>query len=168
MITTAPPQDSAAAIVHRLDDLNSPFWREHHLVLPLPSSSVFWTKELASVRREPKFDQLRRATQKTKSVKVGWDGYDAPAPNDVAIAAALEVLSSLLASQLDPYSVLPSANGGVGISFRGRETRRAVLELRNDCAASYTLYGKGHPTEGAPFDFKADLPKILQRLAEFL
>jgi hypothetical protein len=161
-------QDNTTAIVHRLDDLDSPFWRLNSRILPLPSASAFWSNELAVVERARKFTQLAESTKKTKSLEVGWDGYRAPVPNDVAVATTLVVLFKVLNSQLTPYSVLPSADGGVGISFRGRDNKRAVLELLNDGTSSYMLYGKGHPTERSEFDSNTDLPRILQRLEGYL
>jgi hypothetical protein len=167
MIVATPPvynyvQSGTAAVIYREGALNSSFWMEHIDLFPAPSASVFWT-------RERHFIQLSEGTRITKAFKTGWDGYDAPAPSDAAVAVTLKVLSQLQSSSsLNPYSVLPSADGGVGISFRGRHEKRAVLEMLNDGTSSYMLYGKGQPTESSEFSLDRDFPRILRRLMEYL
>jgi hypothetical protein len=162
MIAISPPvQTDVAAIVYRMDVTQSGFWMQHTDVFPKESASIFWT-------RERQFMQLTESTRKAKAFEKGWDGYDAPAPNDASVARTLEVLSIMRDSGLSPYSVLPSADGGVGISFRGEAKKRAVLELLNDGTSSYMLYGKGHPIESSEFNSYTDLPRTLQRLKEHL
>jgi len=166
MIAISPPipnqaRSDIAAIVHRVDTTDSSFWRQHNGVLPTESVSPFWT-------REREFVQLKESTRKAKGFGKGWDGYDAPAPNDTSVARTLAVLSKVRDSKLTPYSVLPSADGGIGISFRGNGNKRAVLELLNDGTSSYMLYGKGLPTESSEFDLSGELTKILGLLEEYL
>jgi hypothetical protein len=166
MIPIAPPvlnlvQNDIPAIVCRMDAAQSGFWMQHADVFPKESTSIFWT-------REAQFRQLTESTRKAKVFEKGWDGYDASAPNDESVTRTLEVLSRVRDSKLSPYSVLPSADGGVGISFRGNANKRAVLELLNDGTASYMLFGKGHPIESSEFNSNTDLPRILQRLEEYL
>jgi hypothetical protein len=154
-------QDDVPAIVYRIDATQPDFWIQHSDVFPKESASIFWT-------REHQFIQLTESTRKAKAFERGWDGYDAPAPNDASITRTLAVLSRVRVSNLSPYSVLPSADGGVGISFRGNGNKRAVLELLNDGTSSYMLYGKGHPIESSEFNSDIDLLRILQRLEEYL
>jgi hypothetical protein len=166
MIPIAPPvqncvQDDIAAIVYRIDAAQPDFWIQYSDVLPKETASIFWT-------RERQFTQLKESTRKAKAFGRGWDGYDAPAPNDESVTRTLEVLSKVRDSNLSPYSVLPSADGGVGISFRGNGNKRAVLELLNDGNASYMLFGKGHPIESSGFNSRGDLQEILQRIEEYL
>ena len=159
----SPPQalnrvpDDIPAIVFRVDARKSDFWAKHEDVFPKGSLSAFWT-------RYHRFNQLTEETHKAKAFEKGWDGYNASAPNDAAVARTLEVLSSIGYTKLTPYSVLPSADGGVGISFRGTANKRAVLELLNDGTSSYMLYGRGHATESSEFEPGTELPRILQRL----
>jgi hypothetical protein len=166
MIPIAPPvqnpiQNEPPAIVYRMEVTQSAFWMKHTDVFPKESASIFWT-------RERQFMQLTESTRKAKAFEKGWDGYDASAPNDTSVTRTLEVLSRVRDSKLSPYSVLPSADGGVGISFRGSANKRAVLELLNDGTSSYILYGKGHPIESSEFNSNTDLPRIFQRLEEYL
>lgn len=166
MIATPPPvpnqvRNDIAAIVYRVDATESGFWAQHSAVFPTESTSPFWT-------REREFIQLKESTRKAKAFGKGWDGYDAPAPNEASVTLTLEVLSKVRDSRLTPYSVLPSADGGVGISFRGNGSKRAVLELLNDGTSSYVLYGRGRHTESSEFDTNAELPRILQLLEGYL
>jgi hypothetical protein len=154
-------QNDIPGIVDRVDAAKSEFWRQHSDVYPKESLSAFWT-------RARHFMQLSDSACKAMAFKKGWDGYDAPAPSHVSVARTLEVLSKVRDSRLTPYSVLPSADGGVGISFRGTANKRAVLELFNDDTCSYMLYGKGHPTESSEFDSNTELRRIIQRLEEYL
>ncbi len=167
MICTAPPiqkyvPNGTAAVIYRVSALNSSFWKGHGDLFPVMSPSAFWT-------RERHFIELSEATQRAKSFKRGWDGYDAPSPNDAAVEGTLKALSQLQSfSPLNPYSVLPTADGGVGISFRGRDNKRAVLELLNDGSCSYMFYGKGHATESLEFRPDGDFLSIIRRLMEYL
>jgi hypothetical protein len=166
MIPIAPPvqsrdQNVIPAIVYRIDAMQPDFWKQHIDVFPKESASSFWA-------RERQFIQLEESTRKAKAFGRGWDGYDAPAPNDESVTRTLEALSRVRDSNLSPYSVLPSADGGVGISFRGNGNKRAVLELLNDGNATYMLFGKGHPIESSEFNSRGDLQEILQRIEEYL
>jgi hypothetical protein len=163
----SPPQalnrvpDDIPAIVFRVDARKSDFWAKHEDVFPKGSLSAFWT-------RYHRFNQLTEETHKAKAFEKGWDGYNASAPNDESVIRTLYVLSKVRESKLTPYSVLPSADGGIGISFRGNDNKRAVLELLNDGTSSYVFYGKGCPTESSEFDSNTELPRIVQLLEEYL
>ena len=167
MTLNAPPvqdylQNGTVAVIYREGAANSSFWKDHVDLFPALSASAFWT-------RERLFLQLSETARKAKAFKIGWDGYDAPVPNDAAVDATINVLSRVQSSsQLNPYSVLPSADGGVGVSFRGADGKRVVVELFNDGTASYTFYGKAQPTVSVGFRLDRDFPEILQRLAEYL
>ena len=162
---TACQQDLPAVIYRmdatRLEAERSDFWKQHMQFFQEESASAFWERDLRFIR-------LTESTRKAKSFEQGWDGYEAPTPSDASVTRTLQVLSKVRESKLTPYSVLPSADGGVGISFRGNAGKRAVLELLNDGTSSYTFYGKQHPTESAEFDSNTELPRILQLLEEYL
>ena len=166
MILIAPPvqsrvQNVIPAIVSQIDSIQPDFWKQHYDVFREESASSFWD-------RERHFIQLEESTRHAEAFKRGWDGSDAPAPNDGSVTRTLEVLSSIRDSNLSPYSVLPSANGGVGISFRGNGNKRAVLELLNDGTAVCMLFGKGHPIVSSEFSLEKDLQEVLRRLEEYL
>lgn len=166
MIATVPPanihtKSDIAAIVYHEDAIDSHFWMQNLSVIPELTTSAFWT-------RQRHFIELSRSANRAATFEEGWDGYDAPTPNDVALTNALEVLRSVRNSPLNPYSVLPSADGGIGISFRGRDNKRAILEFLNDNTSSYSLYGIGHPTETSDFNLSTELQAILKRLEAYL
>jgi hypothetical protein len=124
--------------------------------------SSFWKRELH-------FQQLAQSARNASSYEIGWDGYDAPKPNDNSINQAIALLNKIKETGLSPSSVLPSADGGIGISFRGQNGRRALLEISNDGSASYTIYGKGHPRLAGELNLAAaNLTVVFNRLSENL
>jgi hypothetical protein len=122
----------------------------------------------SSLIRENRFDQLNQAARDAQKYQAGWDGYGAPVPSDMSVNLTVNVLGRIKNSDLNPFSVLPSADGGIGISFRGKDNRRAVLEIMNDGTASYMLYSKGDPTLSADFNASGDLTAMIQTLKEYL
>jgi len=166
--------NQTAAIILRMNDSDTDFWREAlsqaPVVTPPQPSTLFWASHFAEHQdRDRTFRELEESTYVTRLFEAGWDGYDAPVPAEEAVTDTLYTLHKIKQdSTLTPYSVLPSAEGGVGISFRGRDNKRAVIELLNGASSSYTLYGIGHPTESLEFDLETDLSKVIQRLTEYL
>jgi hypothetical protein len=168
ILTAAPPRPNldllleAPPAIHDYVQVSN-FWIENKTILPsTPNVSSFWEKERA-------FYGLVLAAQRAESFEQGWDGYDAPKPSGAAVNLGVQLLIRLKDAGLRPYSVLPSADGGIGISFRGKQGRRAVLEILNDGTSSYVIYGKGHPTLSAPFDVATpDLKPVFTLLSENL
>ncbi len=141
----------------------SRFWSRHPNALlgrQMPVAS-FWT-------RNRHFAQLVDTARQLRSVEKGWDGYAAPGPSEVSVRRAVSALEYMRNVDLSPWSVLPSADGGVGISFRGREGRRAVIEILNDGSSSYLTYGRGYTAAGSDFDYDKGLYSVLQVLMEYL
>jgi hypothetical protein len=64
-------------------------------------------------------------------LKTNWDSYGAPSPSRRAFDNALLVLKSMRSSDLEALSIVPSAEGGIGLCFR-REERYADIEALND------------------------------------
>jgi hypothetical protein len=167
MIPATPPQDLkvrdniTVMITQAYYPQQSHFWGGHvDKLAETPMQANFYARQLH-------FNNLIDATRKTKTFAVGWDGYDAPIPSDATINNGVEVLNKLKDTALSPYSVLPSAEGGIGISFRGKDGRRAMLEVLNDGSASYMIYGKGHPKLTGDFDAASpDLAPVLTLLTE--
>jgi hypothetical protein len=131
-------------------------------ILSISHESSFWKRELH-------FQQLTQAARNAGSYEIGWDGYDAPKPSDDSINQGIALLNKIKEAGLSPSSVLPSADGGIGISFRGQNGRRALLEISNDGSASYAIYGKGHPRLVGEFSpTAANLAVVFNRLSENL
>lgn len=143
----------------------SEFWDFNQPKAPqVRQDSSFWDRELL-------FFTLDHNAKSARTFQVGWDGYDAPQPNDASIEATLTVLRELKLKHrtLTPYSVLPSADGGMGISFRGRNGRRAVLELLNGGSASFWIYGGGEANQSDEFiPTDAELQRVLGLFSENL
>jgi len=145
----------------------SDFWIRNQATLQatLPSvsgQSLFWN-------RDTKFKELAAAAKRAKLYEPGWDGYGALPPTDDSVAQGIALLDKIWRTDLTPYSVLPSADGGIGISFRGREGRRAVLEILNDVTGSFSVYGKGHPKTSGEFDVASgDLTAMFDLFSESL
>ena len=153
MIPTLPPQNkrtnNVAVIVREDYARTSGFWMENSKAVPSKEqeSSAFW-------KREQHFEKLFEAA--TKTYEAGWDGYDAEIPNDNVRKISIKLLDNLKHTELSPYSVLPSADGGIGISFRGLKGKRAMLEILNDGSSSYVVYTKGREPITSNFDAELD------------
>lgn len=84
----------------------------------------------------------------------GWNGYDAEPPSGEATGSARAYLTTL-SGGVTPDRVAPSAVGGVGCTFRGRQTGRFVyVEFYND-GHYHTLFSRG---EGVEPETSAGLP----------
>ena len=53
-----------------------------------------------------------------EKLPIGWDGYDAAAPNEIATYWCQEVIEVLEKSNLLPTGLTPSVEGGVGVYFQ--------------------------------------------------
>ncbi len=92
------------------------------------------------VELEQAFISLRDQLSALRSIETGWDSYRAPAPNEVALAAAEEALNTLRMLNARPDGVLPSADGGIGICFTQRG-RYAHIEFENTGDVWTLMYG---------------------------
>lgn len=101
--------------------------------------SVFWEN---NPYFEEALDRLKRASQ----LKRGWDTYDGDPPNQTATALALKVLTLLRAAALPPTRLLPSAEGGIAMSFV-KDSRRAEIEIYNTGEIAAVAHsGQDRPT----------------------
>ena len=90
------------------------------------------------------FERLNELSQ----VKDGWNGYDAPAPTEAAIAAARTFLSALETARILPSRVAPSVVGGIGITKR-TGARKVYVEFRND-GRIFALFSDGQSPSTQP------------------
>src|SRR5262249_453286 len=60
----------------------------------------------------------------------GWNSYDAEPPSSTAIDAAMNYLSLLQRTALEPARVEASVMGGIGVTHR-RENRKVYVEFYN-------------------------------------
>ncbi len=105
------------------------------------------------------FDKkIRALSQLSKD----WDSYGAEAPNGKATYWAGRVLSELRDLGLTPTSILPSVEGGIGITFR-RDGKYADIECFNTGEIlAIQSDGSGQPSawEVGPDALKETLAKI--------
>ena len=92
---------------------------------------------------DPDFQKLKEDAIRAGNAIAGWDGYDAPSPNALAVENSLKIIDHLEKTSLKPYSVLPSAEGGLGLSFRGKGGKRVMIEILNNGLVTGMSYGKG-------------------------
>jgi len=65
------------------------------------------------------------------SLEDGWNGYKAPKPNPNSLQKTKDFLVEILYNKIVPISIVPSAEGGVGIVFKFDEWY-IDLEIFND------------------------------------
>ena len=100
------------------------------------------------VELEQTYTQLRDELSKMRAQRAGWDGYDAPSPNDAAIEASEQALTVLRSENAKPTAILLSADGGVGICFVEQD-RYAHMEFSNSGEVWVLMYGPhGDPETG--------------------
>ncbi len=92
--------------------------------------------------------ELMKQLGALRSLKPGWDSYDAPPPHQQAIESARDFLGSVLASESAPAParVCASVEGGVGIVFQ-RDSRYADVEFLNDGSIVGGASDGGGPVE---------------------
>lgn len=62
--------------------------------------------------------ELREKLSSFESLSSGWNGYDAEAPDKLAINTGEMVLDEFIVNNLIPTDVTPSVEGGIGMYFR--------------------------------------------------
>jgi len=69
-----------------------------------------------------------------RSLRQGWDSYDAEPPSDAAIDNARRILLVLWSSEIAPplRQISPSVEGGVAVVFTGRDKKYADIECFNN------------------------------------
>lgn len=98
----------------------------------------------------------------------GWNGYSAPAPDQMALNYAYAFVSVLGEEGIEPDRVAPSVIGGVGITFRCGN-RKAYLEIMNGGIAHLALiHGDDIKTEPARMSDRNSLKSLAWRAYGFL
>jgi hypothetical protein len=104
-------------------------------------------KNAGAVRKDATADLLGEwSTKLTRltGLAVGWNGYDAAPPSEIAIQATRNYLSALRAAQWTPDRLEPSAMGGVGVTHR-RGERKVYVEFYNDGRVHALFSERGDP-----------------------
>lgn len=97
-------------------------------------------------------------------LNAGWDGYKAPPPTHVVVAAARDFLTTT--AEFPPDRVAPSVVGGIGVTYR-KNGRKVYVEFRNT-GSILALFSDGS-TEPAvePVD-PGEYPAFLARARGYL
>lgn len=69
-------------------------------------------------KSDSKAVELHNKLKELANLSAGWNSYDAPPPNSLALSRARLVLEVLLSQNVEPVNVLPSVEGGAGFVFR--------------------------------------------------
>jgi hypothetical protein len=115
------------------------------------------------------FEERRRDIENLASLSDGWSSYDSPKPSTASIRSAGEVLAALHRILLVPTKVLPSAEGGVAMTFLSASRNRAVIETLNNGESFILLYdleGNNETVDWSNTD--SDQPQKLDRLKNHL
>ncbi len=98
--------------------------------LPVPPS------DFADLKQELQTSDWRvfQRLESFRSLRQGWDSYDAEPPGDVAIANARRILHVLWSGEAAPplRQISPSVEGGVAVVFTGRDKKYADIECFNN------------------------------------
>jgi hypothetical protein len=114
------------------------------------------------------FEELYAAIAFTNQLKNNWDGYGAHVPNETARAAATAVLDCLFARAVEPARIVPTAEGGIGLSFSGKNRRYADIECFNSGEIlAVTSDRISEPTVWA-VDVEASLDETVERILTFI
>lgn len=92
-------------------------------------------------KKNHQWKQLLTELNAYRKLEQGWDGYQAPPPNLVAVINASELIDVLRAIEMYPNRVRPSVVGGIGITFR-KNDKKAYIEFLND-GRVYVLFSDG-------------------------
>ncbi len=100
----------------------------------------------------------------------GWDGYDADAPNEVAIFWCEELIKILVKDKFIPKGLTPSVEGGVGVYFEEGDKYADIECLNNGAILAVTSIGDNEPqvwdVEHTPFSMKETVKTISKFLTD--
>jgi hypothetical protein len=109
---------------------------------------------------------LWEAVDDMQELHADWNGYDSEPPNEFARQVAKQILLSAI-NVIVPTRVAPSAQGGIGICFYGRNNKYADIECLNTGVILATLSdGMGRPEvwEVKPIDSR----RVLEQIGKYI
>ena len=101
--------------------------------------SSFWLSKA-------RFAAARRQLSTTVSLKPDWDTYGAESPNELARTRAAQILDLLEEASFPPARLMPSAEGGISISFVAGDNRGEIEIYNTGEIAAATYSGQSEPT----------------------
>jgi hypothetical protein len=125
-------------------------------------SSEFLTRMRLLAERRQEVESLAR-------LQDNWNSYGSPAPTPASISSAKGTLSLLQRVLLVPSKVLPSAEGGVALTFLSETRNRAVIESLNNGESFILMYDLdgNNETVDWPHD-EVEVQEKLDRLGKHL
>jgi len=115
----------------------------------------------------PNNGDWRKKLDAMRSLRIGWNGYDAKPPSELAVTTASSYLDQLASEQLAPTRVAPSVVGGVGITCR-KGDRGVYVEFYND-GRVHALFAHGEDAATTSVDpTAAGFHNLLIRAREYL
>ena len=124
-------------------------------------------KGSASLEREQEFGALRSRLGDLGSLTADWDGYGAEPPSPEALDRAAWLLHELYALQLVPSTIVPSAEGGVGI-WLTQSGRNAYLECLNSGETIGALYTGQEEPQILEIGLHEHTERSLRRISGYL
>ena len=90
--------------------------------------------------RQNVFENLEILVQGLVNCPYNWNSYGSPAPSSETVEQSKPILRALRTKLLEPDRVLPSADGGVALTFISDTISRAAIEILNSGEAYVLLY----------------------------
>lgn len=119
--------------------------------------STFWLSKA-------RFAEARERLNTMVYLEHGWDTYGAESPNDVALSLAAKILEALEEESLPPTRLMPSAEGGVAISFV-EGNNRAEIEIYNTGeVAAATYSGHSEPAVWELDNINSELKRTIAQI----
>jgi hypothetical protein len=114
------------------------------------------------------FAEAQDGLDSLRDIPKGWDGNEAEAPNDAAIANTRRVLDILQRMSFRPDRIVPSAEGGVMLSFFVGKCYGDIEMLNSSEILAVTSDGTGNPQIWQVTNDEAILAQTLESIQRFL
>jgi hypothetical protein len=132
--------------------------------LQIVDETRFWsTAESQYLTRSRIVEGLYDSLRMLEFVSNDWNSYGSPRPSTKAISVAGRMLNALRDEVFLPKRVLPSAEGGVALTFLSDTENRAVIESLNNNETFVLLYDRQGNSE--TLDWSDSGPEQIQLLA---
>jgi len=93
----------------------------------------------AFLTMKTRFADAREKLESTAALEPNWDTYGAEPPNETARTLVRSIITSLEANSFPPTRVMPSVEGGIGLSFV-EQSNRAQIEVYNTGEIAAAIY----------------------------
>lgn len=101
-------------------------------------------KSLVNLDRKRVMANFKQELEALRDYRKNWDSYESQPPNEDAISNSTRVLEISEKVDIEPTTVIPSAEGGVGISFWNKD-KYADIECFNTGEMIAVTYDRSNP-----------------------